>query len=143
MNSRFTVSILLVLLTFFGAAQEAPLEKAIQKGNWLMIFDHRLDTIPPAINDTVRLVKVSKRLKNKVKRPVRFEKSGVIKTPSVCFGCCGTVGRLEALWALKWRDNGDWSITESNDEIFLHYFKFKLKLVESERKEFRFVIVGK
>lgn len=135
------LSVLFLICAFVGSAQKTSFEKNIREGNWLLDFDKQKDLSVPAINDSVQLYKVSKRLKNKVKRPIRFQKSGMMKTPSVCFGCCGTVGRLEALWALKWRDNGEWSISESGDDVFLHYFQFTLKLIESDKTEFTFVIV--
>lgn len=117
------------------------METAILKGNWLLTFDKSRNLIPPSINDSVRLEKISKRLKNKVNRPIRFEENGSMKTPNICFGCYATVGRMEALWTLKWSDNGEWAISESEDDVFLHYFKYKLKLIESGRKEYRFVVV--
>ena len=101
---KYYLLYLLALCATSTIAQDNELEPSIRKGNWQFEF-LGLDRLAPMdISDSMLLYKSPKRLKMKKNRPVRFKQDGTVSMPQVPLCGCGTVGTLESLWYLKWKE---------------------------------------
>lgn len=123
-------------------AQRNEFENAIVHGNWHLDFEQsdRLSTKPHEVGEKVILQKVPKRLKFKKDRPFRFKKNGTVRQPQTPPLSCGTISTFEALWYLKWKDASSWEIEEKDGDTIFRFQGLQLRLVESSKNEFTFVI---
>lgn len=73
--------------------------------------------------------------------PFKLKKDGSVKriVQRKNEGSCGTYGLLESVFLTRWKKEGSWSISYSNDKTFLIIDQITYELVDLEQMSFIFL----
>lgn len=142
----FLWPVLLFLCTCFSSisfSQDDYFSKRLVKEKWTVSFlayESTSNHDGRSIGDTVILSKKKPGLDERLHRPYKFKRNGKVKQLSLKPFSCGTITKIESLWALQWREKGKWTISTDENTVYLHFDWLKLRPIRVKSKDLYFVI---